>query len=281
MPANLATAPPAPSSTDPAVRGRALLETQLDLIKRKLHQLSRRSGLPEADAEEFRSWALFKLVDGNYRILGRWEGRSSFSTFLTVVLVNLLRDYRTHLWGKWRASAASLRGGQGSVLLERLMVRDGLSADEALARLRTEHGLAVAADEAVRLAAVLPRRQERRWLGEEELLQIPVDGQVGIRIEEKELARDAVRLRELLAPLLRSLPAEDRLLLKMHFVDGLSIAAIAPILGRPQRKLYSVQERCLKKLRRCLDQAGLGSNQINELIDGFQGDFGLEAQLST
>src|SRR6185295_10869950 len=127
-----------------------------------------------------------------------------------------------------------------SVLLERLMVRDGLSADEALARLRTEHGLAVAADEAVRLAAVLPRRQERRWLGEEELLQIPVDGQVGIRIEEKELA-----------PLLRSLPAEDRLLLKMHFVDGLSIAAIAPILGRPQRKLYSVQERCLKKLRRC------------------------------
>lgn len=280
MPAPLPTAQPAPSSADPAIRGRELLETQLDLIKRKLHQLSRRSGLPETDAEEFRSWALFKLVEGNYRILGRWEGRSSFSTFLTVVLVNLLRDYRTHLWGKWRASAASLRGGQGSVLLEKLMVRDGLSADEALVRLRTEHGISVAADEAVRLAAVPPRRQERRWLGEEELLQIPVDGQVGIRIEEEELARDAMRLRELLVPLLRSLPAEDRLLLRMHFFDGLSIAAIAQTLGRPQRKLYSVQDRCLKKLRRCLDKAGLSSNQIHGLIGGFQGDFGLEAQLS-
>src|SRR5262245_43034515 len=66
----------APSKAAAATRGRALLETHLELIQRKLQRLSWRSGLPACDAEEFRSWALFKLIDDDYRILGRWEGRS-------------------------------------------------------------------------------------------------------------------------------------------------------------------------------------------------------------
>src|SRR5262245_4031335 len=62
------------------VRGRDLLESHYDLIQQKLVLLGRRSGLPEHEAEELRSWALFKLVEDDYRILARWEGRSSFST---------------------------------------------------------------------------------------------------------------------------------------------------------------------------------------------------------
>jgi RNA polymerase sigma factor (sigma-70 family) len=258
--------------------GRELLETHLELIQRKLQHLSRRSGLPDSEAEELRSWALLKLVEDDYRILGRWEGRSSFSTYLTVVLMNLMRDYRTHLWGKWRPSAASRRRGPEGVLLERLLVRDGLSADEALERLRTEHGISLSPDEAAWLAE-LHQRPGRRRVGEEELLQIPVDGQVEARIEERERASAAERLREALAPLLRSLPAEDRLLLKLCFFKGLSIAAISPILGRPQRELYTARERCLKKIRRSLDEAGLGADQSRELIGRFQGSLGLEAQL--
>jgi hypothetical protein len=46
------------------------VETHLDLIQRELYQLSRRSGLPEIEAEEFCSWTIFKLVDDDYRILG-------------------------------------------------------------------------------------------------------------------------------------------------------------------------------------------------------------------
>src|SRR5215217_1744036 len=83
-------------------RGRALLEEHFDLVQKRLDSLSRRSGLPEHEADEFRSWALFRLVENDYRILGSWEGRSSFSTYLTVALVNLLRDYRIQIWGKWR-----------------------------------------------------------------------------------------------------------------------------------------------------------------------------------
>jgi len=275
-----ARANPAPSKTaDPPARGRMLLETHLALIQRKLHSLSRRSGLPDLEAEEFRSWALFKLVDDDYRILGSWEGRSSFPTFLNVVLMNLLRDYRTHLWGKWRPCVASRRRGRESVLLERLLVRDGLSLDEALERLRTEHGISLAPDEAVKLAAGLHRRQERRRVSEEELLYIPVDGQVEIRLEEKERACTVVRLRALLVPLLQSLPAEDRLLLRLYFFEGLTIASIAKALGRPQRELYLVRDRCLARIRRSLEEGGLGSAQIRELIGCFQGNLGLDRHL--
>lgn len=277
------TARPQPARTeaDPGARGRALLEAHLDLIERKLRHLTWRSRLPDLEAEELRSWALLKLVEDNYRILGSWEGRSSFPTFLTIVLVNLMRDYRTHVWGKWRPCAASRRHGQAGVLLERFVLRDGLSCNDAVERLRIEHGISLSPDDAERLAAALPRRQERRRVSEEELLRIPIDGQVEGRIEENERERTANQLRELLVPLLRSFPAEDRLLLKLCFFEGLSMAAIAPILGRPQRELYSVRDRCLKQIRRSLGEAGLGWEQIYELVGRLQESLGLEALLRT
>jgi RNA polymerase sigma factor (sigma-70 family) len=250
----------------PPSRGRALLEEHFRLIRERLDHLSRRSGLPEHEAEELRSWALFKLIENDYRILASWEGRSSFSTFLTVVLVNLVRDYRNHIWGKWRPSAAALRRGAEAVLLERLCVRDRLPLDEAIERMRTEHGVSLSRAELEGMAVSLRRSTERLRVSEEELLRIPVDGQVESRIEDRERTRIEERFRELLAPLLQSLPAQDRLLLKLHYWDGLSMAAISPVLGRPQREMYSVRDKCLKKLRRHLEEAGLSTDQVRGLL---------------
>jgi RNA polymerase sigma factor (sigma-70 family) len=257
---------PVPVSAAPASRGRALLETQYHLIQKRLHQLSRRSGLPGYEAEEFRSWALFKLVEDDSRVLASWEGRSSFSTFLTVVLVNLMRDYRIHLWGKWRPSAAARRQGREAILLERLCSRDDLSLDEAIERLWAEHGVTLSRSELERIAASLNRRPERRRVGDEELPQIPVDGQVEVRIEDAERSRTEEELRVLLTPLLHALPAQDRLLLKLHYWEELSMAAIAPVLGRPQRELYSVRDKCLKKIRRALERAGMSPERVMTLL---------------
>jgi RNA polymerase sigma factor (sigma-70 family) len=238
-------------------RGRALLEENIHLIRQRLDRLSRRSGLPEDEAEEFRSWALFKLVNNDYRILASWKGRSSLSTFLTVVLVNLMRDYRIHVWGKWRPSAAALRQGSEAVLLERLWVRDGLPLDEVIERMRKEHAVSLSRSELERLAASLRQSPKRRRVSEEELLRIPTDGQMASRSEDSERARTEERLCELLVPLLRSLQAEDRLLLKLHYWDGLTMAEISRLQRRPQRKLYTARDRCLRKLRRHLEESGV------------------------
>jgi len=260
------TAPVPAAEPAPAIRGKALLEEHFELIQQKLRRLGQRSGLPEHEAEELRSWALFRLVENDYRILGSWEGRSSFSTFLTVVLMNMMRDYRVHVWGKWRSSSEARRQGDEALLLERLWIRDGLSLAEAIHRLRAEHGVTLSPDELERIAGTLPRRTERRKVGEDELLRTAIDGQVESRLEDRERRGNALRLRKVLSPLLRALPAEERLLLKLYYQEGLSMAAISPLLGRSQRELYSLRDRCLKNLRRVLEEAGLGSEQVSPLI---------------
>jgi RNA polymerase sigma factor (sigma-70 family) len=249
-----------------AFRGRYLLESHLNLIQRRLQQVGRRGGLPCHEVEEFRSWALLKLIDDDYRILVAWAGRCSFSTYLTVVLVNLMRDYRTRVWGKWQPSAAARRQGREIVLLERLWRLDGLTLDEAIECILSKRGSCRSRDELERIALRLPQRVERRQIGGEELRQIPIDGRIGAGIEDAELLRTAVHLRETLFPLLRELPGEVRMLLKLNYQDGLSIAEISSLLQRRQRELYSLRSRYLKKLRRTLEEAGLNVDQVRPLI---------------
>ena len=249
-----------------AARGRALLESQYELIQRKLQVMGRRSGLPAHEAEELRSWALFKLVEDDYRILGRWEGRSSFSTYLTVVLVNLMRDYRVHVWGKWRPSAAAERLGEEAMLLERLIGRDRLSLEEAIHHIQVEKRASASAADLEALALKLPLRTGRWRVDEGELLRFPVDGKIEARLVEGERARAAARVHKVLPSLLRELPEEDRLLLELRYRDNLSMAAISPVLGVPQRELYSRRDRCLKKLRRSLEQAGLEACYLSVLF---------------
>ena len=263
---NRALPRPAPYRPGPPSRGRALLEEHVVLVRKRLNQISSNSGLPHQEAEEFRSWALFKLVENDYRILASWEGRSSFSTYLNVALANLLRDYRIHVWGKWRPTAAARREGNEAILLEQLWHRNRLPLNEAIDRMLSEHKVALSRAEIERLAARLPQKTERRWVGEEELQRIAVDGRVEERVEDGERARLAARLREELVPRLRALPAEERLLLRLCFRDGFTIAAISPILGRPQKELYTMRDRCLKRLRQALESLGLCPEQVLGLI---------------
>lgn len=257
---------PATPPVDQASRGRMLLESHFDLIQQQLQSLSRRGGLPAYEADEFLSWALFKLVENEYRMLTAWEGRSSFSTYLTVVLVNLMRDYRTHVWGRWRPSAAACQQGPEAVWLERLLFRDGLSLDEAVHRIQGTQGVTRSRGEWEDIASRLPRRVERRRVGEEGLRQVAVDGQVEARVEQRELARTAAQLRDILLPLLHDLPAESRFLLKLHYREGFSIAVISRLLDKPQKDLYRFRDRCLKRLRHGLEEAGLQAGDVGALI---------------
>lgn len=265
-PASRALPRPTPHRAGLPSRGRALLEEHIVLVRKRLDRISRESGLPPQEAEEFRSWAVFKLTENDYRILASWEGRSSFNTYLNVVLSNLLRDYRTHVWGKWRPTAAARREGEEAILLEQLWHRDRLPLEEAIERMISDHKVVLSRTEIEQLAARLPQKTDRRWVGEEELQKVAIDGRVEERVEDGERARLAAQVQAELVPRLRSLPAEERLLLKLCFRDGFSMATVAPILGRPQKELYVVRDRCLKRLRQALESLGLCPEQVLGLI---------------
>src|SRR2546423_8721210 len=80
---------------------RALLVENLDLIDRVIAFISRRQRLDQVESEEFGSIVKLKLVENDYAIVRKFEGRSHFATFITIVVQRMLLDYRIHHWGKW------------------------------------------------------------------------------------------------------------------------------------------------------------------------------------
>lgn len=231
------------------------------------------------EAEDFGSWVKLRLIEDDYRILRAFEGRSSLKTYLTTVVLNLARDYRIREWGKWRPSAAAERLGTVAVQLETLLHRDGRPLEEAIALLRERHGTELSAAELTAMAARLPARERRRPEGEEALLGVAAAERAEQTLVDAERAAILGRARAAVEAGLAGLPVEDRLLLKLHFVDGLSVAAIARGLGLAQRPLYPRLHRSLASLRAAVEAAGLGAGDIEEAT-GWAGadlalDFGL------
>jgi RNA polymerase sigma factor for flagellar operon FliA len=65
---------------------------------------------------------------------------------------------------------------------------------------------------------------------------------------------------------LASLPAQDRLIIKMRFDDGFSVAEIAKAMTLEQKPLYRRIEKLLIELRRTLEASGVSAGQIREAI---------------
>src|SRR5215470_20195503 len=99
-----------------AVRGSAMSREQLflselALIERVIAWVSARRCLWGADAEDFASTVKLRLIENDYEVLGRFEGRSSLKTYLTAVVTRMYLDYQVQRFGKWRPSAEARRLG--------------------------------------------------------------------------------------------------------------------------------------------------------------------------
>jgi RNA polymerase sigma factor (sigma-70 family) len=262
---------------------RDLFESNLPLIERLLAAVCRRNAFPPAEGEEFASWAKLRLIDDDYAVLRKFEGRSSLATYLTTVVANLFRDYRIHRWGKWRPSAEARRLGEVAVQLETLLVRDGRTLGEAIAALRTNFGVATPAAELEALAARLPARTRRRRLEGEEALDGLAGGERADQgVLDGERRATAARAGGEITRALAALEPEERLLLKLRFLDGLAVVDIARLLGARPKPLYGRIDRALAGVRRTVEQAGLAAGDVLgllgwsglELAIDFEGDAG-------
>ena len=113
--------------------------SNLGLIDRVVAFACRRYQLNTDDAEEFVSIVNVKLIDDDYAVLRAWEQRSSFKTYISIVVQRVALDYRIQTWGKWRASAEAKRLGELAEEVERLLLRDDRSLDEVLVALVQKH----------------------------------------------------------------------------------------------------------------------------------------------
>ena len=252
----------------PAPAGEALFLSRLADIERVISFVSARHHLPGVEADDFASHVKLKLIENDYDILRRFEGRSSLRTYLTVVIQRLFLDYRTHAWGKWRPSAEATRAGAVAVLFERLTNRDGHGFEEARELMETNHQVTVPRATLEAIAGRLPTRVRRRFESDEALLHLPSDQPpVDEVIAERERAALADRLDAALKAAMAGLGAQDRLIIAMQFQDGRTVAEIARMLRLDQKALYRRLQRLMRELRGALEAQGISGVDAVEIFE--------------
>jgi RNA polymerase sigma factor for flagellar operon FliA len=259
-----------PTPSYPAViEGRMTREelflSELTLIERVVGWVCARRCLRGADAEDFASTVKLRLIENDYEILGRFEGRSALKTYLTAVINRLYIDYQNKRFGKWRPSAEARRLGPVALRLESLLCRDGLTLDEARGVLQTNFGVAESREALHDLSLKLPQRADRRPGSGAHHEPPPTAGAVS-SVEKAERETLAQRTFFALRRALRRLPARDRLVLRLHVEEDFSMADVAKSLGEEQKALYRRRDGLFKQLRRDLEGDGIACQQVHELL---------------
>src|SRR5688500_7381072 len=231
----------------------------LPVIDRIIAIIARRHSLSTTDAEEFASWARARIIDGDYAVLRKFGGRSAISTYLSIVVTNLFRDYRNSIWGRWRPSAAATRIGPIGIRLEELLYRDGRSLREAIEVLHSA-GVTLSSSDLSRLAARIPHRER----ASEVSLDNPDAAAAAVDPSALPEGEDAETIAAVRAAL-EQLPADEQVIMRMRFWDDISVADIARTLGMDQKPLYRRIESIQTRMRSVLAARGIDHRRAIEL----------------
>lgn len=246
-----------------------LLVENLATVRRIAGAIGRRGGLRADEIDDWASWVNLRLIEDDYCIVRKFRGDSSFTTYLTVVVAMLFRDYRAKTWGRWRPSAAAVRRGTVAVRLETLVRRDSVPFAQAAETLRTTGETTLSDRELATILSGLPTRDPLRPIdaGPE-----PLDSLIGSEAPDvlaaaHEDAQTRWETDGVTAEALSAMALEDQVILRMRFWEGSSIADVARALGMEQKPLYRRVERCLKKLRDLLESRGISAERVKALLD--------------
>lgn len=246
--------------------GRKLFESNLETIERVVASTCRRYSLSGEEAEDFRSSVFVRLLEDDRAVLRKFRGGSSLTTFLAVVVGNLARDWRIAEWGRYRPSRAAERLGVTAVRLEILLHRDGYGFDEAVRLLRKHHGVRESDRELASLAGRLHRQPRPRFDAPMPAVDPSHEPDPDRGLLAAEQRERAARIAEVLRRQLAALEAEDRLLLRLYFVEGITVASMARAFRRKQRRLYTRIETILRTLRRALEAQGLVKRHVIDVL---------------
>lgn len=206
---------------------RELIEDNLELIDRLTRSVCRRCGVAVGEVDDALSAVTLALVEKDYAILRRYEGRSSIATYLTVVIQRLLSDEHRKKHGRWRPSPLAL-------------------ADDRLPQ--------------------RPPQPREVPLQREEIQPLASSDRADAAALDRELRGLSGRANALLRETISAWPAEDRMLVRLRFESSLSIADAARLMKVPQRPLYRRLQSLLARLREVLMAAGVDSSAAGDLL---------------
>lgn len=246
----------------------------LPFIERMAAKLCGRHSLDAAETDDFASWAKTRLMENDYAVLRKFRGDSAITTYLTVVLSMLYRDYRVSRWGRWRPSAEARRRGPDAVGLETLVYRDRYPLAEAVAMLRSRGETSRSEGELFKLFGTLPLRSHGRStaVSDKGLDSAPSANAADTGILDEEAEAERKRVNEVLARALEGLTPEDALIVRLRYFENMSVAQIARALGLEQKPLYRRIDRALARMRGNLETAGFSRERVAELLASTRND---------
>lgn len=252
-----------------------ILIENLPLVERIIQSVCRGRGMDATQTEEFSGFVKLRLVENDYAIIRAFKQRSSFGTYLTTVVARLLNDHRNHEWGKWHDSAEAKRLGSLAIDLERLIVRDMRSLDDALATLVTKYpGLKRATLEEI--ASRFPKRYRRKWLS---LDDTPEPLATTVPSDDVANAELAERISRVVNAFVQNLSKQDQTLFQLRFGCDMPVPQIATTIHDDAQVLYRRLRTHMGALRAVLEVAGVSAADVAALIgsDGALLDFKLKS----
>lgn len=247
---------------------RDVLQANLRLIEGIVDRVCRRSRIYGADADDFASIVKLRLVENDYAVLRQYQGRSTLNTYLTIVIERWLADETIRDRGRWHPSTEAVRMGTAAVLLESLIRRDRRTLDDALPLVQAVDPSLGRKD----LEAMLLRFPERRSRASVTDLESAPPAALLTResadaeVLESEARALTGRATAAIREAMEAMTVEDRMLLRMRFGAGLSVADVSRMLRLPQRPIYRRLEALLDKLRTRLAVAGMDATDLADVL---------------
>lgn len=248
-----------------------LLVAHLARINRSVRTICRHSGFADIEAEDCYSWVVAKLIEDDYAILRKFEGRSLLATYLSIVVARLVRDWRTERWGRWRSSAEAKRLGPLACRLEALVYREHLSPREAIETIRSSTAAQDVPSERYlgELFHRIPQRRppRPREVDEQEANSSTSRERTDRALDDEEIDAERAVLWKALWDAISRLTPVEVVMAKMRYFDGLSVADIARALGVKQKPMYRHMERVMGQLRTDLERAGIDRRRLRDFLD--------------
>jgi RNA polymerase sigma factor (sigma-70 family) len=244
-----------------------VFEQHLDEINRIIAFVCKRNHLAPQDCDDFRQHVHLKLLEDDCAVLRKFEGRSALTTYLTTVIQRLFSQHRVALWGKWRPSAEAKRLGDKAITIERMITRDDHTLQETINILTTQASASYTRAEIEALYVRLPPRQPRPVLVPDNAIpEVEAPSAADDDLLRQQRERTARGIAQAMDPVIESMEAEDKLILKMRFWHAAKVPDIAAALHLDQKRLYKRLDKLNATLREALQRAGFGRDDAVDLL---------------
>jgi hypothetical protein len=230
-----------------------LIEQQRTHIEKAVRDLSRRHHLAPTEIEEFGSIVMRSLERNDFELLRAFDGRSTWETYLNLLVTREFFLFQGELWGQWRPTATAHRLGPAAVLLEELVVRDHLSLAEAIDLMRSVHRVDLPRYRILHMA-----RQLRLDAGLD-------SGAIEPAVARADTQADR-RMQDLVRNALATLSPDDRLVVELRLRDGQPLTRIARIMRMDVRPLQRRLDHVTKVLTESLLAEGIERARVDALL---------------